>query len=75
MLNYLRFYSPAIISPPEAVLIFGQMEFCNFFFQINYGLRYCLPQQMPEVDRRIFIYLQLTYDWLPVFHNQSLQCW
>jgi hypothetical protein len=43
------------------------MEFCNFFFQINYRLRHCLPQQMSEVTRRIFIYLQLTYDWLPIF--------
>jgi len=38
-----------------------------FFFQVKYRLSYCLTQQMSEVKRRIFIYLQLTYDWLPIF--------
>jgi hypothetical protein len=71
MMNYLHFYLPAIIlTPPVAVvLLFGvgdsvraRWNFDFFFFQVKYRLSYCLPQQMSEVKRRIFIYLQLTYD-------------
>jgi hypothetical protein len=81
VLNYLHFYSPAIIPPSvEVVLLFGvcdsvkaRWKFAIFSFpQIN-RWRCCLLQQMSDVKRRIFIYLQLTYDWLPLFCIQWLQ--